>query len=705
NSGDANPSIAGSRHSRTGGMAFENSQYFNTNTLQSITGELNSRFTNELSNKLLVAYTKYNQPRSSNSEVFPFIDIMNGDPTKGDVKMSAGYELFSYGNNVDNNTLIVTDNMTYLRDKHTITFGLSYEHQYFANSYLRQGSGYYRFKDLDAFERFSNGEGVGQPYSDTYHPTNFAYTYPINGFEDPVSELSFGQFSTYLQDEYNPIQNLKITAGVRIDLPMYFDGAIGNPAVDTLSFRDGETLDLASWPDVKILWSPRVGFNLDVLGDKSLIVRGGTGIFTGRIPFVWFTNQPSNSGMIQYRQVINQGSGNTQKAMLSRLPLLNNASQLLDDASLADIFPQANPAGGSIAAIDKDFKLPQVWRSSIGVDIKLPLEMVLSLEGIYTKDVNAIRFDNINLKAAESTVKAGPHELPYWSNNTNATKYITGPYTDVIIMRNTDKGQGYTLSAQLDLPRIAGFSGMVAYSKNWGEEVAGKNGSDPLSAWRYRQITRTLNEEEIGLTLNNTPDRVVANLNYTINYARIFATTVSVFYTGYSGQAYSYIYNGDANKDGTSGHELMYIPKNESEFLWATPEDATAYFAFAAQDPYLSKHAGEFAERNAAHEPFYNRIDVRVLQDIKIKVKNTTNKIQISADVINFANMLDSDKGLNQTYITNSPLNVVGKDAATGMLKVSMRKIGDKYVNTSFQDPTSVAGTWGLQLGLRYIFN
>lgn len=705
NSGDANPSIAGGRHSRTGGISFENSQYYNTNTLHSITGELNSRFGNQLSNKLLVAYTKYNQPRSSDSDVFPFIDIMNGDATKGDVKMSAGYELFSYGNNVDNNTLIVTDNMTYLMDKHTFTFGLSYEHQYFANSYLRQGSGYYRFKSLDAFESFSNGEGVGLPYNDNYHPTNFAYTYPINGFENPVSELSFGQFSTYLQDEYNPIQNLKITAGVRVDLPMYFDGAIGNPAVESLSFRDGETVDLGSWPDAKVLWSPRVGFNWDVLSNKSLIVRGGTGIFTGRIPFVWFTNQPSNSGMIQYRQVINQRDGNPQKAMLSRLPLLNDASQLLDNASLADIFPQANPAGGSIAAIDKDFKLPQVWRSSLGVDIKLPLEMVLSLEGIYTKDINSIRFDNINLQPAASTYLAGPNALPYWSNSTTATKYITAPYTDVIIMRNTDKGQGYTLSAQLELPRIAGFSGMVAYSKNWGEEVAGKNGSDPLSAWRYRQITRTLNEEEIGLTLNNTPHRIVANLNYTVNYAKIFATTVSVFYTGYSGQAYSYIYNNDANKDGTSGHELMYIPKDASDFIWATPEDATAYFAFAAQDPYLSKHAGEFAERNAAHEPFYNRIDVRVLQDIKIKVKNTTNKIQISADVINFANLLDSDKGLNQTYITNSPLNAVEKDIPTGKLKVSMRKIGTEYVKTSFQDPSSVAGTWGLQLGLRYIFN
>ncbi len=708
NSGDASPSISGGRVSRTGGLSFENSQYFSTNQLHSITGELNSRL-GQLSNKLLVAYTKYHQPRSTNSSVFPFIDIMDGDATKGLVKMSAGYELFSYKNNVDNNTLILTDNLTYLLQKHTLTFGLSYEHQYFANSYLRQGSGYYRFKDLDSFERFTNGEGVGKAYSANYHPTNFAYTYPINGITDPVAELSFGQFATYLQDEWSPIEDLKVTAGLRIDLPMYLDGALDNPAVKSYSFRDGEKVDLGTWPDVKILWSPRLGFNWDVFGDRSLKVRGGTGIFTGRIPFVWFTNQPSNSGMIQYRLVLNQSGGTAQQAMLARMPLLADASKLLENSSLTDIFPTTNAVGGSIAAIDKDFRLPQVWRSSLGFDIKLPLDMTLTLEGIYTKDLHSIWFDNINMKPAESTYMVGTNSLPYWSNNATATKYYsTGlPYTDVIIMRNTTKGQGYTLAAQLDLPKIAGFSGMLAWSKNWGEEVAGKDGSDPLSAWRYRQILRSLNDQEIGLTYNNTPNRIIANVNYTISYAKIFATTLSIYYGGYTGSAYSYIYNGDANKDGTSGHELMYIPKNKSDFLWSADADADAYFAFAAQDPYLSKHAGEFAQKNGAYNPWTQRIDARLLQEIKIKAGKSVNRIQITADVINAANLINSSWGLNQYLVSNanSPLTIVGKDTASGLMKVSMRKIGTDYMKTSFQDPSSVSGTWAIQLGLRYLFN
>jgi hypothetical protein len=702
-SGDANPSISGGRQSRTGGLSFENSQYYVSSKLHSITGELNSRF-GQISNKLLVAYTMYKQPRTSDSKEFPFIDIMSGVSTSGTVMMSAGYELFSYKNNVDNNTFIITDNVTYQLDRHNFTFGMSFEHQYFANSYLRQGTGYYRFKDLASFGRFVNGDGNGLPFSDNYDPINFAYTYPINGFTNPVAELNFGQFSTYLQDEYSALDNLKISGGVRIDLPMYFSGAVDNPAVKNYTFRDGEKVDLSSWPDSKILWSPRIGFTYDVLNNKSLKVRGGTGIFTGRIPFVWFTNQPTNSGMLQYQLVINSNGGAASQAQLARLPLLANSADLLKDATLSDIFPQSNPEGGRIAAIDKKFKLPQVWRTSLGVDVKLPLNMMLTLEGVYTEDINAINFDNINLAEPASDVNEGGFRRPYWSNNSTATKFITQPYQNVVIMRNTQRGRGYSISAELTLPRIAGFSGMLAYSRSWGEEVTGKSGSDPFSAWQYRLISYSSNSAEMGLTYNNTPHRIIGSLNYSIEYGKIFGTSISFFYSGFKGNATSYIYNGDANNDGTS-NDLMYIPRNSTELLWNTPEDAIAYFAFQAQDPYLSKHRGEYMQRNGAYAPWNERFDMRLLQDFKIKVGETVNKLQFSLDIINFANLLSSSWGLNKSYVNTSPLTVVGRDAATGMLKVSMRKINGEYMAKSFQDPSSVAATFGIQIGVRYIFN
>lgn len=385
--------------------------------------------------------------------------------------------------------------------------------------------------------------------------------------------------------------------------------------------------------------------------------------------------------------------------------MLANAAELLNDATISDIFPQANPVGGRIAAIDKDFKLPQVWRTSLGVDIKLPLDMMLTLEGVYTNDINSINFNNINLQEAASTIIEGSNERPYWSNSTTATKYITAPFTDVVIMRNTKLGQGYSISASLDLPRIAGFSGMLGYSTSWGEEVTGKSGSDPFSAWQYRQILRSLNFEELGLTYNNTPNRVVASLNYSIDYANFMKTTVSLFYNGYQGNAYSYIYSGDANSDGTKDHELMYIPNNDNDFNWATPADKDAYNKFAAQDPYLKKHNGDYMIRNGAYTPWNERLDIRLMQEFRLKVKESVNTLQFSVDVINFANLLNSSWGLNQNVVTTSPVIISGRDAATGKLNVSMRKIGGEYVTNSFQDPSSVAGTWGVQVGLKYLFN
>jgi hypothetical protein len=707
-SGDATPSIAGGRHARLGGMSFQNSQYYNTSTMQSVSAELNSRF-GQLQNKFLLSYTKYNQPRSSDSSTFPFIDIMSGDITKGNVYMSAGYELFSWMNNVDNNTFILTDNATYTMDKHTLTFGVSYENQFFANSYLRQGSGYYRFRDEAAFESYINGgglnaDGTNKPWNASYDPINFAYTYPINGYTNPAAKLSFGQASAYVQDEWNALTNLKVTGGIRIDIPMYLSGAVDNPGLDGQVFKQNQTVDLSTWPKVKIMWSPRLGFNWDVNSDKSLKIRGGTGIFTGRIPFVWFTNQPTNSGMLQYQLVINQGSA-ASNAQLARIPFEADATKLLANPAISDIFPQKNVVGGRIAAIDKDFKLPQVWRTSIGMDLKLPLNMLLTMDAIYTKDINSIRFENINFNDAASTITEGPNtNRPYYSQAA-ADRFYNKTFQNVVIMKNTKLGDGYTLSAQLDLPRVNGFSGMVGYSRNMGHEVTGKTGSDPFSAWQYRIIQNSSNAEETGLTSNNSPHRIIAELNYSIDYAKYFATTISVFYTAYQGSAYSYLYYGDMNKDGTSTHELMYIPKNQSELLWASQADADAYFAYAAQDPYLSKHAGEYAERYAAYNPWQKRIDVRLMQDFKMKFKNNGNKLQFTVDVINFANLLNSGWGLNQSVVTSSPLTVVGKDAATGMLKVSMQKIGGKFVTSSFQNPTSVSGTYGIQLGLRYVFN
>ncbi len=703
-SGDARPSITGGRHSATGGMSFENSQYFAVGNLHSITAELNSRLSNELSNKFLAAFTSYNQPREYNGGLFPFIDILNGDTTKAVVRMSAGTELFSYENKVKNTTLIITDNLTYQLGKHTLTGGLSYENQYISNSYMRQGSSYYRFKDIAAFENYINGVGTGLPYNSNYHPLNFGFTYPINGNTTSNAELGFGQFSAYAQDEWNLTNAFKLTYGLRVDLPLYLSGAVDNPAVKQYQFRDGETVDLSTWPKARLLLSPRVGFNYDVKEDKSIKLRGGVGIFTGRIPFVWFVNQPQNSGMLQYQLIINHGSpANNNK--LASIPFSANPYDLLNNQALSSIFPQKNVDGGRIAFIDKNFKLPQVMRTSLAADFRLPLDMLLTLEGIYTKDINAIRFVNINFMDADATLVEGDLSRPFW---TKSNKYSTAPYTDVVKMTNTNKGYGYLLSAQLTLPYYHGFSGSVSYAYSYAEEVTFKSGSDPFSSWQYRHVRNSLNSDETGLSMNNTPHRFTAALSYQIEYLKNMKSTFSLFYAGNSGSALSYFYYTDANKDG-SVNDLLYIPRTKDEFIWKNGDaDADAYFAFAANDPYLSKNAGKYAKRFAAYEPFYNRLDFRFLQDFNFNVGGQRNTVQLSLDFINFLNLFNSNWGINKVYIgSNSqvaPLSFEGRDAATGKPIVSMRKINNEYMTTGFQDPSSVSSTWNLQFGIKYIF-
>lgn len=689
---DAYPQISRERHARNGGISFENSQYTTPGVLHSITAELNSRFTGVLFNKLLAAYTYYDQSRQSGSSLFPFIDIMDNSET--DVLMSAGYEMYSYNNAVRNNTLILTDNITYHCRRHTVTGGLSYENQYLLNNYWRQGTGYYRFKNLDAFKRYANGEGEGMPYSSDYHPLNFAFTYPINGYTYAGIEFLLGQFSAYAQDEWQLSDAFKLTYGLRIDVPAYLSESTGNPALDKVEFRNGEKVDLSTWPKTGALFSPRIGFNYDLTDDKSVKLRGGVGIFTGRVPLVWFVNQIQYSGMLKYQLILNSIDGEESRNALSQIPFTANVFDL--PTQYPGIFPAKNAEGGSLTFIDKNFKLPQVLRASVGADVRLPANIMLTLVGIYSKDIHAIHFENINLKEAKDFLLEGDNKRPYWTGD----RYFTPPYGDVIALRNTGKGWGALWSARLTFPEYSGFSGTVAYSFSHAEEVTGKNGSDPFSEWKTRAVAGAPNSGETGFSMNNTPHRVIASAAYRIDYAGRFRSTFSVFYTGCSGRAFSYLYHGDANGDGTA-YDLMYIPRNADDFIWSNPDDAGKYFAYVATDPYLSKHAGEYAQRYAAHEPFFHRLDFRFLQDFFLNVCGKQNTVQLSLDVLNLPNLLHSSWGINRIYVNQNvtPLKFEGRDEATGKAVVSLGNIYGPY-----QDPVSVSATWNLQVGVRYIF-
>ena len=693
-----NPRASSNRTSNNA-MSYKNSNYGFLNTVQSLAAELNSNFGGKFSNQLLATYTNIQDTRSTGSDIFPFIDIWDGS---GNAYMSAGYELFSYKNDVLNNVFTITDNFTYYLGKHTLTAGASYEQLYFGNSFIRYGTSYYRFKDLQSFTDHVNGvAGV--------NPIAFATTYSLlPGGEDPIAELTFGQLSSYIQDEFNVNQKLKLTAGVRIDLPMYLNDLIDNPSVSALSFSGGEKINLGQWPESKILWSPRVGFNYDVKGDKSLKVRGGTGIFTGRLPFVFFTNQPSNSGMIQNTVEV------TAAASLTGITFNPDPKANLSNTTL---FPTTagTKAPGSLAGIASDFKMPQVWRSNLAADIKLPLDMMLTLEGLYTKDLNAIIQRDANQDASGAVDHyVGPDQRPVWQT---AKRRVVSSISNAMVLDNTDEGYSYSLTAQLTFPLLNNLNGMIAYTNAMAKDISGNPGSQASSAWSNNPSVRGQNDLDLSYSQYLTPHRVVGSLSYRLEYAKNFASTFSMFYSGFNAGNFSYRYSADFNNDGVNA-DLLYIPKDASEITFvdilntdktvrhSAAAQAEAFTKYVDQDKYLSKHKGEYAERNGAFAPWVNRFDFKFIQDFKIMVKGQKNTLQFSCDILNASNLLNSNWGVSkQLVVSNAAILKPVSPLANSIPKFQMAEVNSKLPTETFQNTLSTASTYRIQIGLRYIFN
>ncbi len=711
-----NPRAAANRTSDMA-MSFRNSNYGFLNTVNSLSAELRSNVSNKFSNQLLGTFTSIIDTRTSPSSIFPFIDIWDG---ANNAYMSAGYELFTYNNNVENNVYSITDNFTYYLGRHTITAGASFEYLTFGNSYMRYGTSYYRFASLQAFINHLEDPVL-------YHPIAFGITYSFDPENNkPIAELDFGQLSAYLQDEYNMLDNLKLTYGLRVDKPLYLNELTSNPVVDTLKFLNGEKVNTGTWPESNLLISPRVGFIWDVMGDNSLKVRGGTGLFTGRLPFVWFTNMPTNAGMLQ-NTVELTSAATLDSIVFSKDPFANmNGTNWNGTTRIHEpLFPATagQKAPSSIAGIDPDFKMPMVWRTSIAADVKLPLDMSLTVEGMYTKDINAIVQRNANMNDPADVTPAGDDNRPQWVNDNNVRRVVPG-VSEAMVLDNTDQGYSWAFTTQLDFPIIRNFNGMIAYTAMMAKDITGNPGSQAASAWSNNLSVRGQNDLDLSYSQYLTPHRLIGSLSYRVEYAKMLATTVSVFYSGYNDGNFSYRYSNDFNLDGVNG-DLLYVPRKKDEIVFTditnsngsirhTAEaQAKAFWAYINQDKYLSKHKGEYAQRNAVFYPWYNRFDVKILQDIFINVAGKKNTLQFSCDILNAGNLLNSNWGVRKKLVySDGSILTLHTDkngnpilTSTGAYQFKMAEVSNRLRTATFEDLQSTLSTWGIQIGIRYIFN
>lgn len=688
-------------------MAFANSMYSMDNKVNSVSADLNSRFSDKISNQLLFTYSNIQDIRGTNSDPFPFIDIMAGYDASTGVQtlepyMSLGYELFTYNNAVNNKIFTVTDNFTSYLGNHKLTAGFSYEHQLANNSYMRNGTGYYRYRSIDDF---LNGAA----------PESFALAYGYNGNKTPNAQVRYNQFGIYLQDEWSIQENFKLTYGLRLDeLVFNNDDLYENRAINALDFG-GRHIDTGSWPGAKMQVSPRAGFVWDVLNDKSLKVRGGTGLFTGRLPLVFFTNMPSNTGMIQNLVSITTTYNNdgTVESRDPRLDLLQGG-MITDVNQMIETLGLPNDAGdgvvpSSIAAIDPDFRMPQVWKSSVAVDYQFPTTFPLTVtaEFMYTKNIHAVKLENYNINSSNienwERFSGADNRLIYPSN----FEYYDN-ISDACVLTNTSKGHGYTFNFTVNATPMKNLDLMASYTRTESKEVSGMPGSNATSAWGNLITIDGPNFATVQRSQYVIPDRLIASVNYTAEHAKPgFDTHFNLLYTGYSPYGNSYMYTNDMNGDGW-GYDLIYIPKDDSEINFTNEADRAAFWAFVEQDGYLSSHKGEYAEAYAARAPWVHRFDLSIVQDFSVKVGKSTNKLQLSLDIMNIGNLFNSKWGVRKTMANSNSgriLRYEGRDA-NNVPTFSMYRDGNGVAPTeTYSYNHDYNECWSLQVGVRYIFN
>lgn len=684
-------------------MSFANSMYSQDNKVSSVSADLNSRFSDKISNQLLFTYTDIEDMRGTNSSPFPFIDILAGKDAEGnqimEPYMSAGYELFTYNNGVKNKITSVIDNFTYFAGDHKITAGISFEHQLASNAYMRNGTGYYRYSSLDDF---LNGAA----------PETFAWTYGYNGVSDPKAQVIFNQIGFYAQDEWNIRPNVKLTYGIRFD-DLIFDNSDlqRNDAIYDLDFG-GKHIDTGKWPKSRMQISPRVGFVWDVFKDNSLKVRGGTGIFTGRLPLVFFTNMPTNSNMVQNAVVFGtkyeNGIAVSHDSRLDQLAggMITNVDDAIKKFGLPTTIE--NPVAGSkISGVKDNFKMPQIWKTSLAVDYQLPTSFPLSVTGefIYNKNINAVTLENINIKDPSNWehFNGADNRLIYPSDYT----YVSGK--NAVVLTNTSKGHGYTANVTVNAQPVEDLNMMLAYTHTESKEISGLPGSDPVSTWQGMLTIDGPNFATVQRSRYVVPDKVIAAVNYNLPFRHkglLRKTSLNLFYSGYSASGYSFAYTNDMNGDGIN-NDMMYIPKDDSEIKFKNEADRTAFWNFVDQDSYLKNHKGEYAEAYAARAPWVHRFDLRITEDFSFKAGKTEHHFQLSLDFMNIGNMINSKWGVMKNASSSNGCRILkyeGMDDNKTPI-FSMYKINGEYPTETYSYNRIYTECWKMQVGIRYIFN
>ena len=691
-------------------MSFANSMYSMDNIVHSFSLDLNSRFGTNLFNQFLATYSKLDDVRGSESSEFPFIDILDGTDNTANY-MALGYELFTWNNAVHNNIFNAKDDITYFIGNHKIMAGLSFEHQMADNQYMRNGTGYYRYRSIQDFMNGGTPEVV-------------CLTYGYGGESSPAARVQFNQVGFYAQDDWNITDRFKLTYGTRIDGLFFNNGDLmTNNAILALNYYDGSGnvrhIDTGKWPNSKFSISPRVGFTWDVFGDRSLKVRGGSGFFSGRLPLVFFTNMPTNSGMIQYQAQLNASNlsrrfpnGEYSMADFSGGLVVdengNATVAVLRDKLISmgypeNITPDQGAVPSAISAVDPDFKMPQVWKTSLAIDYQLPVSFpfTITVEGIFNKMINDRSISDWSMLPAEGFARwNGADNRPiYPANFRNSTK--------AFVLENTSKGYGWIGNVTVTTQPAEWVSLMAAYTHTVSKEITGMPGSAAESAFTYVPTVAGPNNIKLHNSQYVTPDRVVASATLHDRSGNHYSLIYETWRGGYNE---SYMLANDMNGDGYN-YDALYIPTDEEVnkglFRFISNDDQVRFMEYLHNDSYLKKHQGEYAEGYSVYNPWVHRIDLAYKHDFKLNIGKTKHVLQLSADIKNVLNLFNSSWGVSK--VMNASLNsgrILKYDHTDAEGYPVFSTPSAVNGNTKIWVPNFALGQcWYASIGIKYIFN
>lgn len=699
------------RNSGNRNINFINGSEFFVSRTNSSALELNSIFNNNTANNLTIGATFVRDDRDPLGPDFPTVRIADGD----DETIEFGSERFSTANLLNQDVITIKNDFNIYKGAHNILIGANLEFFNAGNLFIRENFGSYQYfgiGDTTGIEQFR----LGLPAS--RYDRSFSQVDNITGDESgAIASFRQNLLGFYIQDEFQVNEKLRLTGGLRADIPVWpTDVPVNDEFNDeTIPQLEAAGYDLrgaqtGQFIGSSLLFSPRLGFNYDVNGDQSLQLRGGVGIFTSRIPLVWPGGAFNNYGL-------NVGGVRTFGETVFNPDVNNQAPGAID---LNNLRPS-----GQIDLFSADFKLPQTTKVNLAVDYQLPLGIIATVEGLYTKFNNYTRYERLDLNPeAQSRLTGSPDNRVYNVGN----PFLDTDYTGIYLGSNTDKGYSWNASVVLQKPFTNGFQAQVGYSYGDSYTLFDGTSSQNSSQWRgfYNTEGRNDDQETIERSTFAAGHRIFGSVSYALE-TKFTKTTFAVFMNGDNVGPYTYVVGAQnfnfVNDGGFSFNEVAFVPASADQInivddfnrdgtlANSAADQWAALDAFIEADSYLSERRGQYAERNGAWSPFRTIFDVRILHDFYIESgKGHRNTLQFSLDIFNFNNLLNKNWGKRNNLGFNTFSLVSLEDiSAEGVPSYTVpREVLEKTPDTIWDDNLDVFGIrsslWNAQIGVRYIF-